>query len=93
MTGHMPTVAEAWRCKLDTSGRIVLPQAIRMAKGLANGDELIASFEEGTIVLRTYEEAMQRLQDAFCTGIDGDVSLVSELLAERRQEAEYEEGR
>ncbi len=84
---------EAWSCKLDTSGRIVLPHALRAAKGLHHGDELIASVEEDTIVLRTYEDAMQRLQNAFCAGLDDSVSIVDELLAERRADAELEERR
>ncbi len=62
-------------------------------KGLANGDELIASFEDNAIVLRTYDEAMQRLQDSFCSGLDPNVSLVDELLEERRQDAGLEAGR
>ena len=79
-----------WHCKLDTSGRIVIPQAIRNQKHLSNGDELIVGIEEGTIVMRTYEDAMQKLQDAFCEGLDPNLSLVEELYADRLMEAELE---
>jgi bifunctional DNA-binding transcriptional regulator/antitoxin component of YhaV-PrlF toxin-antitoxin module len=79
-----------WNCRLDTSGRIVLPQALRNAKGLQGGDELVASFENDSIVLRTYEEAIQLLQDAFCAGLDPNISLVDELLEERRRDAELD---
>lgn len=78
-------------CRMDKSGRIVLPSTIREAKGLTHGDELIASFECGAIVLRTYAEAMQRLQDAFCEGLDPELSLVDELISERKQEAELDD--
>ena len=80
-----------WNCRLDTSGRVVLPQQVRLNRGLNNGDELIVAIEDDAIVLRTYEEAMQRLQDMFCEGIPADVSLVDELIAERRTEAAREE--
>ena len=80
-------------CRVDTSGRIVIPLSIRSAKGINNGDELIIGIEEGAIVLRTYEDAMQQLQNAFCDGLDPDVSLVNELRNERRREAELEAGR
>jgi len=86
-----PKHPEARSCRLDPSGRIVLPFAIREAKGLHDGDELIVSFEDDAIVLRTYEEAMQRLQDAFCHGLDKDSSLVDELISERKQDAELDD--
>lgn len=82
-----------WNCKLDTSGRVVLPQQLRTDRGLSNGDELVITVEDGAIVLRTYEEAIRRLQEAFCEGIPDDVSLVDELIAERRREAAREERR
>lgn len=88
--GKVPTHSH---CRVDTSGRIVIPQSIRLAKGINNGDELIVGLEEGAIVLRTYEDAMQQLQDAFCEGLDPSVSLVDELLLERCKEAELEAGR
>lgn len=78
-------------CRMDKSGRIVLPSPIREAKGLSDGDELIASFEGGAIVLRTYAEAMQRLQDAFCEGLDPELSLADELISERKLEAELDD--
>ena len=79
-----------WNCRIDTSGRIVIPQSIRAEKGLNNGDEIIMGIENGAIVMRTYEDAMQQLQDAFCNDLDSNVSLVDELLADRRAEAELE---
>ncbi|MEZ6098133.1 MAG: AbrB/MazE/SpoVT family DNA-binding domain-containing protein [Pirellulaceae bacterium] len=87
------TVNEYWNCRLDMSGRIVLPQQIRSHYGLDNGDELVATMESRAIVLRTYSEAMQRLQDAFCDGLPEDVSLVDELIEQRKQEAAIEERR
>jgi bifunctional DNA-binding transcriptional regulator/antitoxin component of YhaV-PrlF toxin-antitoxin module len=80
----------AGTCKLDASGRVVLPLEIRAAQSLHRGDDLVATIENGAIVLRRYEDAMQRLQDAFSKGIADDVSLVDELIADRRKEAARE---
>ena len=80
-----------WNCRVDMSGRVVLPQQLRVDQGLSNGDELVITVEDGAIVLRTYDEAMQRLQDAFSEGVPDDVSLVDELIAQRGQEAAGEE--
>ena len=81
-----------WNCRLDTSGRIVLPQQVRTEHELDSGDELVVTLEDGAIVLRSYVDAMQLLQDAFCEGLPEDVSLSSELLAERAEEATREAG-
>ncbi len=80
-----------WNCRIDTSGRVVIPQAIRTEKELHNGDELVVSIEDGAIVMRTYDLAMQKLQDAYSDGIPDDVSLVDELFADRHAEASREE--
>ncbi|MFO0942332.1 MAG: hypothetical protein U0930_16460 [Pirellulales bacterium] len=77
----------AWQCHVDTSRRIVLPVALCQLTNIHCGDDLVASVENGLITLRTYEEAMQRLQDAYCSGLpQGTGSLVDELIAERRAE-------
>ena len=87
------TLDPFWNCRIDDSGRLVLPQPVRMEQGLTNGDELVVTIEDGAIVLRSYEEAMQRLQDAYSDGIPREDSLVDELLVQRRQEAAREERR
>lgn len=79
-----------WHCRIDTSGRIVIPKPLREQTGLEIGHDLVVSMENGAVVMRTYEEAMQQLQDAFCQGLDSNVSLVDGLLANRRMGAELE---
>lgn len=80
----------SWHCRIDSAGRVVLPKELRDDKHLQSGDELVVSIEDGSIVMRTYEEAMQRLQNMFCDGLDPKTSLVDELLENRNQEAEIE---
>ncbi|MFC1758593.1 AbrB/MazE/SpoVT family DNA-binding domain-containing protein [Planctomycetota bacterium] len=78
--------------KIDTSGRIVLPAALRERLGVDVGDSVMVIDDDGSIVIRSYADAMQRLQNAFCDGIPEGVSLASELIAERTIEAQHEVG-
>lgn len=71
-------------------GRVVLPAPLRQALGFSVGTELIARIEDGALVLETREAAWERLQSMF-DHIPPEVSLVDELLAERRLEAAREE--
>ncbi len=71
-------------------GRVVLPAPLRQALGLAVGTELIARVEDGRLILQSREAALEDLQRLF-DHIPREVSLVDELIAERRREASHEE--
>lgn len=71
-------------------GRVVLPAPLRQALGFSVGTELIARIEDGALVLQTREAALEDLRRLF-DHIPPEVSLVDELLAERRREAAREE--
>lgn len=71
-------------------GRIVLPAPLRQALGFDVGTELVARIEGETLVLETREAAWERLRSYFAH-IPQEVSLVDELIAERRREATREE--
>ena len=85
--------SDIWNCRIDSSGRIVLPLPLRNEKQLESGDELIVTLEDGDVVLRTYDQVIARLQKQFSETIPDGVSLVDELLADRRREAQLEKGR
>ena len=71
-------------------GRIVLPAPVRQALGLDVGTQLIARIEGESVVLETRAAALERLQSMF-DHIPREVSLVDELIAERRREAARED--
>jgi AbrB family looped-hinge helix DNA binding protein len=79
--GHADSVCN---CRLDNLGRIILPKSLRSAASLQGGDELVITIENGSIVMRSFDEAIQKLLDEFCEGIPEGVSLADELIAERR---------
>lgn len=67
-------------------GRVVLSAPLRQALGFEEGTVLIARVEDDRLVLETRAAALERLR-ALYDGIPREVSLVDELIAERRREA------
>jgi AbrB family looped-hinge helix DNA binding protein len=80
----------AIRVKVGPKGRVVVPASIRRELGIEEGTELMARVEGDGIVLEPRSAAIRRLQALFAH-IPRDVSLVDELIAERREEARREE--
>ena len=70
-------------------GRIVIPAQFRKALDICPGETLIARVEDGRLVLETRERILARVQSWFAH-ISPEVSLVDELIAERREEARRE---
>lgn len=75
--------------QVGAQGRLVIPAALRKALHLKPGDRLIARQEGQSLVLERREAIEQRLWQLFAH-IPKDVSLVDELIAERREEARRE---
>ena len=70
-------------------GRIVIPAQFREALDMRAGQILVARADDGRLVLEKREQILARLQDTFAQ-VPNDVSLVDELIAERREEARKE---
>ena len=90
-TMYEESTAGFWHSTIDPSERIVLPQQVRHDRGGVMGDDMVVTIEDGAIVLRTCEDAMRLLQDDFCSNTSDGISLMEELLVERREEAAREE--
>lgn len=65
----------------------MIPASVRRELGLAVGDALVVSAEDGRLVLERTGAVLRRIRDRLAH-IPSDVSLVEELLADRRAEAE-----
>jgi len=76
--------------QIGTQGRLVIPAALRKALHLKQGDRLVARQVGESLVLERREAVVKRLQGLFAH-IPKDVSLVDELIAERREEAARED--
>jgi AbrB family looped-hinge helix DNA binding protein len=72
-------------------GRLVLPASVRSALGLTPGTRMLLSTEpDGSLRLRPYRAVADESRGLFADLAEGG-SLVDELVAERRAEAEREE--
>jgi len=72
-------------------GRLVLPSAVRAALGLRQGTRLLLSTEpDGSLRLRPYAAVANESRGLLAGLAPAGVSLVDELLAERRAEAQRE---
>jgi AbrB family looped-hinge helix DNA binding protein len=79
------------KVRLGPDGRVVIPVAFREALNLREGDVVIASVDEGEVRLSTMDAVARRVQAMVRKFIPEGVSLVDELIAERRAEAAREE--
>lgn len=83
--------SDVWNCRVDTSGRIVIPHDVREVKHLKTGDQVSICKIGNEFVLRRNDEMLNQLLLAFRANIAEGVNLVDELIAERRAEAVREE--
>ena len=76
--------------RMGPQGRLVIPAGIRRRFGLKPGDTLLVRVLGESLVLERREAVLARVKGWF-DDVPPGVSLVDELLAERRAEAEREE--
>ena len=75
--------------EMKPDGRVLVPAALRREFGATAGEPLVAHVEEGRLVLERRADVLRRAQERFAT-LDATVSLVDELLEDRRTEAARE---
>ncbi|HEY8885701.1 MAG TPA: AbrB/MazE/SpoVT family DNA-binding domain-containing protein [Chloroflexota bacterium] len=78
------------RARIAAGGRIVIPAEYRRALGIQEGDEVILRLQDGEVRILSPQEAIKRAQDLVARYVAADRSLVDELIAERRRDAERE---
>lgn len=76
--------------KLDSSNRIRLPRNLRERLGINHGDWVVVVEEDNDVRLESIQQTVKRAQEYFASFVPEGVSLVDDLLAERRAEAEHE---
>jgi AbrB family looped-hinge helix DNA binding protein len=78
------------RVRVDSAGRIVIPAEMRQSLGIQPGQDLILSGDGRGIHLQTFLQAAKAAQEAFAPYRPEGVSIVDELIRERRDEARRE---
>ncbi|MEN8664087.1 MAG: AbrB/MazE/SpoVT family DNA-binding domain-containing protein [Polycyclovorans sp.] len=76
--------------KVSEGGRVVIPAEVRRALEVREGDSLVLELKDGEVRLYSRREQLRRAQALFRQYIPEGVSLVDELIAERRAEAARE---
>jgi bifunctional DNA-binding transcriptional regulator/antitoxin component of YhaV-PrlF toxin-antitoxin module len=71
-------------------GRVIIPATAIAELGLRASDSVSASLVDGEIVVDTLDAAIKRMQAEVRRHVPEGVSLVDELIAERRAEAARE---
>lgn len=83
------------RLTIGSGGRISLPARQRKVLGLAEGDEVLVSVEDGAFRVESQDAAIDRVQrkvrERFGSYGDDGRMLSEELISERREEARREE--
>ena len=76
--------------RVDNSGRIVIPSELRERLHFQPGDELVVRESLGALTVSSYDQILAEAQAYFMQMATPGVSVVDELLAERRAEAARE---
>jgi AbrB family looped-hinge helix DNA binding protein len=71
-------------------GRLVVPALLRRRLGIEAGDVLVARAQDDRLVLERRDAILARVRGRLAA-VPHDVSMVDELIAERREEAERED--
>ena len=72
------------------AGRVVLPAELRNQLGIKDGEEVLFSRTGHGIEIRTLDEAIRQAQETVRQYVPEGVSLVDELLEDRRRDADLE---
>ena len=84
-------MSEIFHVKLADDGRMVIPAPLRHRLGLQPGDALVIEAEESSLRVRSQADVLKEAQSFFRQYLTPGVSLVDELITERRTAAAKEE--
>lgn len=76
--------------RVNENGRVVIPASYRKALGIKAGDEVILRMEDDEVRITTMKRRIERAQRRIRQYVKPGVSLVDELIAERREAAKRE---
>jgi AbrB family looped-hinge helix DNA binding protein len=78
------------RTRVNENGRVVIPASFRKALGINVGDEIVLRIEDDELRITTLKRRIERAQRRLRQHVKPGVSLVDELIAERREAAKRE---
>ncbi len=87
---HQPRQNDVSYISVDKAGRVLIPSAIRERYGIHQGDQVVLHADDTGIHITTIDQAVKNAQAICARYIKPGVSVVDELIRERREEAERE---
>ena len=78
------------RMRINPNGRVVIPASFRKRLGMRVGDEVVLRIEDDELRITTLRRNIERAQRLVRKHVKRSVSLVDELIAERREAARNE---
>ena len=81
---------ESRSTKIDDGGKLVIPARFRRELGLQIGDTVVMEVVEGELRVRSRDAAITEIQRLVRSLVPEGVSVVDELIADRRTEAAKE---
>jgi AbrB family looped-hinge helix DNA binding protein len=81
---------ESAKVKVGGGGRVVIPAEYRKFLEVEPGDEVIIGAKDGELRIWTQAIALRRAQELIRKHVPEGVSLVDELIQDRREEAALE---
>jgi AbrB family looped-hinge helix DNA binding protein len=78
------------RLRINENGRVVIPASFRKALGIRPGDEILLCLQDDELRITTMKRRIERAQRHARQYVKPGVSLVDELLAERREASKRE---
>jgi AbrB family looped-hinge helix DNA binding protein len=82
--------SDAVEVTVGPQGRVVVPAPLRRRLGIEPGDVLVARAEDDRLVLERRAAILERIRRRLAV-VPAHISMVEELIAERRAEAEREQ--
>lgn len=76
--------------KIINGGKLVIPAQFRREMGIAAGDTVVVELTGGELRVRSLSSAIKKAQAIVRQFVPENVSLVDELIADRRAEAKGE---
>ena len=83
-------MAQETRARVNENGRVVIPVSFRKALGINAGDEVVLRIEDNELRILTLKQRIERAQRLVRRHVKPGISLVDELIAERREAAKRE---
>lgn len=78
------------KVKMVSGGRLQVPADMRRAMGLQDGDVVVFELKDGELRVTPYRDIIKRVQERLRKYVPEGESIVDELIADRRAEAERE---